>query len=51
MAKPIIQNPTIRGKAAKEFSKLFLSKTPITQEKQERNRNDVHLYHSIITNK
>jgi hypothetical protein len=49
MAKPIIQNPIIRGKAAKEFAKMFLSKTQITQEKQERNKSDVQLYHSVMT--
>ena len=51
MAKPIRQNPTIRGKAAKEFSKLFLSGTALTQAKLERNKKDVELYHSAIKNK
>jgi len=51
MAKPIMQNPTIRGKAAKEFSKLFLSRTTLTQEKLERNKKDVELYRSVIKDK
>jgi hypothetical protein len=47
MAKPIMQNPTITGKAAKEFSKLFLHKTTPSAEKLERNRKDIELYRSV----
>ncbi len=47
MAKPIMQNPTIKGKAAKEFSRLFLSETTPSLEKLERNRKDIELYRSV----
>ncbi len=51
MAKPIIQNPTLRGKAAKEFSRIFLGTTTLTYEKLERNKKDVELYRSVIKDK
>lgn len=51
MAKPIKQNPTIRGKAAKEYSRMFLSGTMLTKEKLERNKKDVELYRSVIKGK
>lgn len=51
MAKPIMQNPTIRGKAAKEFSKLFLRESTPSPEKLERNRKDVELYRSVKASK
>jgi len=51
MAKPIIQNPIIRGKAAKEFSRLLLSGAAVTKEKTERNRKDVEIYRYAIKNK
>jgi len=47
MAKPIMQNPTIKGKAAKEFLRLFLSKATPSPERLEQNKKDIELYHSV----
>jgi hypothetical protein len=46
-----MQNPTIKGKAAKEFSRQFLGRTTLTQEKSERNKKDVELYRSVTKDK
>ena len=51
MAKPILQNPIIRGKAAKEFTKLFPGESKLTPEKMERNKRDIELYLSIVEHK
>ena len=44
MAKPIIPNPVLRGKVAREFERRFLSNTMLDPAKAERNKKDIELY-------
>lgn len=44
MAKPIIPNPILRGKVAREFERRFLSNTRLDPTKAERNKKDLELY-------
>ena len=44
MAKPIKENPVLRGKAAKQFNKLFLSDAQRDPEKIERHKKDVDVF-------
>ena len=44
MAKPIRDNPTIRGKAAKQFKKMFLTESTPGPERVEQNKRDVETY-------
>ncbi len=46
MAKPIIPNPVLRGKAAREFDRRFLSNTKLDPAKAKRNKKDLELYRS-----
>lgn len=48
MAKAIMQNPTIKGRAAKKFSEMFLSKDTLSSKKAEQNKKDLELYRSAI---
>ena len=51
MAKPIKENPVLRGKAAKQFSKLFLSDTKPDPEKVERHKKDVEVFRQATANR
>uniref|UniRef100_A0A6M3LW13 Uncharacterized protein n=1 Tax=viral metagenome TaxID=1070528 RepID=A0A6M3LW13_9ZZZZ len=44
MAKPIVQNPTIKGKAAKQFAKMFLCKSAPSPERIRQNKKDIEVY-------
>ncbi len=44
MAKPIIDNPVIKGKAAKQFKAMFLAKSTPSPERVEQNKKDVETY-------
>ena len=44
MAKPIKENPILRGKAAKQFDQMFLSNAKPDPEKVVRHKNDVKVY-------
>ena len=44
MAKPIRDNPTLYGKAAKQFEKMFLSKCVPDPEKAEQRKKDIETY-------
>ena len=44
MAQPIRDNPVIRGRAAKQFRRMFLSKSDPSKETVERNKKDVELF-------
>lgn len=44
MAKPIEGNPVIKGKAARNFRKMFLSKTTPSPESVERNKRDIETF-------
>jgi len=45
MAKPIIENPTIKGRAAKEFAKQFLTKSESSsKEKTQQHRKDIEVF-------
>ncbi len=48
MAKPIEENPIIKGKAAKQFKEMFLTKTAPSPERIERNKKDVETYQSAM---
>jgi len=44
MAKPILNNPIIRGKQVKEFSKLFLCKTIPSPGRVKQNEKDIKVF-------
>ncbi len=44
MAKPIKDNPTIQGKAAKQFVKMFLRVSRPSPERVEQNKRDVKTF-------
>ena len=44
MAKPIKGNPIIRGRAAKQFKNMFLSKSYPSPERVEQNKKDVEVF-------
>jgi len=44
MAKPIISNPVLKGKVAKEFSKIFLSKEVPSPERAKQNKKDIGVF-------
>ena len=46
MAKPIKDNPTIQGKAAKQFVKMFLRASRPSPERVEQNKRDVKTFRS-----
>ena len=48
MAKPIRDNPVIRGKAAKQFKEMFLTKTAPSPKRVEQNKKDVETYQSAM---
>jgi len=44
MAKPIKGNPIIRGRAAKQFKSMFLSKSDPSPERVEQNKKDIEVF-------
>ncbi|MDA0264125.1 MAG: hypothetical protein O3A93_13045 [Chloroflexi bacterium] len=44
MAKPITENPVLRGKAAKKFKEMFLLNTKPDPEKIKRHKEDVEVF-------
>ncbi len=44
MAKPIRDNPTLRGKAAKRFEKMFLTESAPDPKRVEQNKKDIETY-------
>lgn len=48
MAKPIKENPTIKGKAAKQFKEIFLTKSAPSPERAKQNKRDVETYRSAM---
>ena len=44
MAKPIRDNPTIQGKAAKQFEEMFLSASTPSPERVKQNKRDVKTF-------
>ena len=44
MAKPIKENPIIKGKAAKQFREMFLTKSAPSPERVEQNKRDVKTF-------
>ena len=44
MAKPIKDNPVIRGKAARQFREMFLAKTAPSPKRVEQNKKDIEIY-------
>jgi len=47
MAKPIEGNPVIKGRSARRFRKMFLSKTTPSPESVERNKKDIEVYRAM----
>lgn len=48
MAKPIKDNPIIRGKAAKQLRKMILSRAVPSAGRVEQNKKDIETYMSAI---
>jgi len=44
MAKPIKDNPIIRGKAARQFRAMFLTKSTPSPERVEQHKRDVKTF-------
>ena len=44
MANPVRDNPTLRGKAAKQFEKMFLTKSTPDPKRVEQNKKDIETY-------
>lgn len=44
MAKPIKDNPTIQGKAAKQFERMFLKESTPSPERVKQNERDVKTF-------
>jgi len=44
MAKPIMPDPILRGRAARKFERIFLLNTKPDAKKTERNKKDLELY-------
>ncbi len=44
MAKPIKDNPVVRGKAARQLRSIILSRTTPSAERIEQNKKDIELY-------
>lgn len=48
MAKPIKDNPTIRGKAAKQVRKMIISHVAPSAKRVEQNKKDIETYMSSM---